>query len=168
MKKGTWDMVGVFFILALSLGILGCPVYSPPIVFSGQAIIKGEIKKATLTWDRNHRMALLQVPSAIQTEYAIRYLFAFKEEDLSVEKTNITPSLNAFIYTATVFDAQKEIHISIIQQPKNGDSRWPCHHEFDDQVIAVQIKSVRFVARTIVARKDNPLNPIRDKYFPCP
>lgn len=160
--------MGVFFILALSIGILGCPAYCPPIVFSGQAIMKGEIKKATLTWDRNHHIALLQVPSAIQTEYAIRYLFAFKEEDLSVKKINITSTLHAFSYTADLKDTEKEIHISIIQQPKNGDSQWPCHHEFDDQVIAVQIKDVRFLARTIVARKDNPLNPIRDKYFPCP
>lgn len=159
---------GVFFVLFLSIGILGCPTYCPPIVFQGQAIIKGEIKKATLTWDRNHQIALLHVPPTIQTEYAIRYLFAFKEEDLAVEKINITPTLSAFIYTAHLQDSQKEIAISIIQQPQNSDPRWPCGHAFDDQVIAVQIKDVRFLAQAVVAQKDNPLNPVRYKYFPCP
>ncbi len=169
---------GAFFIALFSISIIGCPRYLPPVVFSGNAIIQGEIRKATLTWDRSWNTVLIQVPPVVRNEYMIRHSFSFKETDFTVKKVRITPQLEVYNYTAELKTPQREILITITQQPKNGDTRWPCRHDQDDEIFVVQIKSpmaespsqknFRFLARNVVLRSENPLNRIRYKFFPCP
>ena len=157
------------FLFFFSLFITGCPAYFVPVTIVGKAFVKGEQRDATLIWDRNLKTVLIKVLPNVSADYTARFTFCFNEQNLEVEKIQVTDQISSFLYSTNFQEGGDDIFIHIQEQAKNGDPLWPCGHPEDDQIILIQIKGkLRFLARTFVQREDNPFNKIRYKQYPCP